>query len=629
MSDLASKIIFDSKYLKTNIYDDVEIEELDKITFDDVIKNLPTDFNTELLFSLYNPSENNYDFTPEQVIDLIRMLDYLESPKLFDIIILVKYSDTYTNLRTMIDTDVNNSIINQNVKRLYTELDTTTSFTNLISKTKLPYEYNHKLFLENVFKYGTIDLFVVLEKKLKSSSFSPTFILFFLTCCFGRKDFLNHIVNLAYDIDKFKSEGLYLACEYGHLQIVKSLVELNTDIHINKGKCFLVACEKGFTDIVEYYIQENLLLTNSFETGLKLASNNGQLNVIKYLFGLIDKMDLNFYSCITEHIIKNSIKNNQFDVFKWICDEIKIYDINLNLKLFQIEYICQYGKASMIEYLIDTIGLKIELFSNELLLVALIQGNLNVLQYLISQGMNAQNQDALKYAIKRDKFECFKLLYDNFIDKQNVNIMCICQAIIKNNLQVIEYIIEMEPNLVNNIEIYNDIYRQICFSDMYNLLEYFLNLNNYSMTHLDLALSSSIRYNNYSFIKHLVNLGANINDVININEALIIACRVNRTNCLKFYIELGADIHYQNDQALITACEEGNVDIVKYLLDLGLDVNTRNTQSLIMACRYGYIDIVKCLVESGANVRAQNNLAITIATEFQLTQMLNYLNQFL
>jgi len=54
---------------------------------------------------------------------------------------------------------------------------------------------------------------------------------------------------------------------------------------------------------------------------------------------------------------------------------------------------------------------------------------------------------------------------------------------------------------------------------------------------------------------------------------------------------------------------------VKKALEMGANVHANNDWVLLYASNYGYIDIVELLLKNGANVHAQNDYALRYASE--------------
>jgi len=79
---------------------------------------------------------------------------------------------------------------------------------------------------------------------------------------------------------------------------------------------------------------------------------------------------------------------------------------------------------------------------------------------------------------------------------------------------------------------------------------------------------------------------------------------------VKMDIQLGVDIHADDDLALQTAAKKGHLEIVNYLLDYGSDVHVGDDYALKWAASCGHLSVVKCLAQHGANIHADNDYAL-------------------
>ena len=125
-------------------------------------------------------------------------------------------------------------------------------------------------------------------------------------------------------------------------------------------------------------------------------------------------------------------------------------------------------------------------------------------------------------------------------------------------------------------------------------------------------------------MKIMLNNDGSIN---NINEQFLKALWDGYFNIVKLLINLGADIHIQNNEAIVMASYIGHYDTVKLLIDLGADVNAQNNQAIISASGWGHLSVVKLLIDSGANIHAQNNQAFNCAKvngHSDVVELLNY-----
>ncbi|AGC01705.1 ankyrin repeat protein [Acanthamoeba polyphaga moumouvirus] len=100
---------------------------------------------------------------------------------------------------------------------------------------------------------------------------------------------------------------------------------------------------------------------------------------------------------------------------------------------------------------------------------------------------------------------------------------------------------------------------------------------------------------------------------------------LRNTETFDMLIELGADIHIDNDLPLRWATRNGFYNIVEYLLNHGSDPQVLDNEPLILACENGFLDIVKLLVSKGSNICARENNPIRAATRQNHYQIVKYL----
>lgn len=80
-------------------------------------------------------------------------------------------------------------------------------------------------------------------------------------------------------------------------------------------------------------------------------------------------------------------------------------------------------------------------------------------------------------------------------------------------------------------------------------------------------------------------------------------------------LDLGANIHANNDLALRWAAKKGHTDLVELLLDRGAYIHTGDDCALCLAASRGYTDMVESLLDRGANIHAHDDRALRWAAE--------------
>jgi ankyrin repeat protein len=100
------------------------------------------------------------------------------------------------------------------------------------------------------------------------------------------------------------------------------------------------------------------------------------------------------------------------------------------------------------------------------------------------------------------------------------------------------------------------------------------------------------------------------------------ACLTGNIEVVKHLVELGADIHSDDNSVLRYSVYNNHLEVVKYLVEQGADIHAGNNISLRVSAYKGYLEIVKYLVEQGANKTELNN-----EIKQQLTE--DYINHIL
>lgn len=97
---------------------------------------------------------------------------------------------------------------------------------------------------------------------------------------------------------------------------------------------------------------------------------------------------------------------------------------------------------------------------------------------------------------------------------------------------------------------------------------------------------------------------------------------------IQYLMELGADIHYRDDEIFVRACSVSKtVEIARYLLAQGANPNAQNGKCLLMyvKCIYKNIEFINELIKAGANVNVQGGLPLCAAIhrrQFDMVQLL-------
>lgn len=102
------------------------------------------------------------------------------------------------------------------------------------------------------------------------------------------------------------------------------------------------------------------------------------------------------------------------------------------------------------------------------------------------------------------------------------------------------------------------------------------------------------------------------NNIIIMNTKLLLNryCRIGNLDGIKNFASSCPEFDNYKDHALIEASQHGHLNIVVYLVNLGANIHANNDCAVRQASFSGHLDIIKYLVDLGANVRADNDQAI-------------------
>ena len=138
------------------------------------------------------------------------------------------------------------------------------------------------------------------------------------------------------------------------------------------------------------------------------------------------------------------------------------------------------------------------------------------------------------------------------------------------------------------------------------------------------------------------------------NNKIIQHCHRCSPEIVSYLIELGADIHSNNDELFYNACEHNNINLVKFLLQyvdlsknnralgpcvlhddielvnillqVGIDPNYNDTEALMISCcNQRNYEITKLLLEYGANVNARDDTALARAALYRENDIIELL----
>ncbi|WP_188153322.1 ankyrin repeat domain-containing protein [Wolbachia endosymbiont of Pentalonia nigronervosa] len=441
-------------------------------------------------------------------------------------------------------------------------------------------------------------------------------------------DLLSNIADLPMDRDKYfahledkqKMRFLQYVISIGNLDItrfcIERLIQKGKISDINTpnryGKTFLhLAAQDGQLEIAQYLVDKKRAnvnaTTNTGSTPLHLASQSNKLNMVEYL---------------TEKGAILTVTNASLNTPKDLATEKGYTNVAKFLRQAQERL-------------------------NSSLVVAINEGNINLVKKLIEQGADFNVKDnrdmtPLQLAAKNDHLSIVKYL----IEEKGVNSSNIFDAVESGCLGLVRYLVDkgIDINtrgsygstllhlaaLNGKLEIVRYLVERganLSFSDDSGKIplevahdKSIIDFLKQARRRLNEGLISVTREGNFYLVKELIEKGADINIESNKKcesgwTLLHIATYYNHLNVVQYLVEKGAnfnakDSSYYGYIPMHYAAERGHLDILKYFINEGAYINTEGERGwtlLHIATYYNHLNVVQYLVEKGANFNAKDS----------------------
>ena len=438
------------------------------------------------------------------------------------------------------------------------------------------------------------------------------------------------IINKGKNIN-INNENILFAIKNNNYEMVKGIINKGKNININNENILFAIIESELQNIDIF----NLLIDN----GMNINNNkaliesvkNNKDEITKYF--VLNAIDINFND---SYLLIDAINYNKLWLVRILVEnDANIYNRNnLPIKCAMNHYDIFIYLASKIKNL-NEIG-------NELLIIAAGSDNIQVLKYLVMKGFNIDDK-ALIQACIYNKLVNVIYLIDNGANADNEN--ALYESLLKGHVDIIEYLIDNGADInYNNDELLINAIEDNNLKMVKLLLVFGADINARNSFPLLTAIENqtvkmvrllvddkNIDLNNDCLIIAVLKQNVGIvelllsNDVNvsrNNNEAILLAIKIANPNLeiVELLIENGADIHVNNNELLDFSTINNQIELTKILVENGIKANE---QALYNAVYNKNLSMVKFLVEHGANRR--NKDILNLAYELHNREIIDYL----
>lgn len=107
------------------------------------------------------------------------------------------------------------------------------------------------------------------------------------------------------------------------------------------------------------------------------------------------------------------------------------------------------------------------------------------------------------------------------------------------------------------------------------------------------------------------------------NSKLVEVCYKGDLNALKVLLKTSDSRIIE--RVLSNACFNGKIEIAKYLIELGTNIHSNDNAPLRFSSRSGHLELVKILIKKGADIHADNNYALRWASIYNHLEIIKFL----
>ncbi|GAH13109.1 unnamed protein product, partial [marine sediment metagenome] len=141
-----------------------------------------------------------------------------------------------------------------------------------------------------------------------------------------------------------------------------------------------------------------------------------------------------------------------------------------------------------------------------------------------------------------------------------------------------------EKDLIAATTINKRVANLIC--NKYFWINKFVNIYGFHITEIDFFKRNNTYWAYYFYILNQLN---NEEDK-GYDKLLIHSSKNGRLDLVKIALQLGANIHAENDYALRWASDQGRLEVVRFLVDNGANIHAKDDEALRRASLYGHYE---------------------------------------
>lgn len=284
---------------------------------------------------------------------------------------------------------------------------------------------------------------------------------------------------------------------------------------------------------------------------------------LKKLISIIE----NFENTHNYYKTYKALQENNNYFAKYSCSDIlTLLSYSQNPKIFFIS-LCEKGFLEYAKYIRNTFKLEVSCENNSALRKALNNGQIRVVDWLLSEGLRVRSDDiSLISSSKKGDITTLNYIYNTFkhLISYNTVIEAFNQSIIYDKICSTEFIVS--NFILTNIEINQGI-QYCCSFGRLNILQFLL--SNFRVIHnLPYYAKTAVAHDNLDILQYFETLPEFSN--VSVDILFFECCLHNKLDIAQYlYEKYKIDIHDDDDYAFECVCSYGYVEFAKWLYSLG------------------------------------------------------------
>ncbi|KAJ3033009.1 Ankyrin repeat and SOCS box protein 3 [Rhizophlyctis rosea] len=412
-----------------------------------------------------------------------------------------------------------------------------------------------------------------------------------------------------YYTDGFSLVGL--AAGKGHLDIIQVLIEFGADVYARTGEPLSLAAENGQLEIIRFLwplMKDSAnYKASTLHGALWEASSSGHLPLVLYL--LEEGADVHFED---DDCLRAAAEDGHAEVAKVLLDAGAVVKANEEDESALSEA-AKIGRDDIVRLLLGA-GADVNVGEGNALYQAAAYGELEVVCTLLENGAEVDigERTALVVAVEEGCAEVIRKLLKAGANPNFENGSILSAAVERGDEEIIGMLLEAGADV--NIDGGNVLLRAVEYGRQ-ELVRTLLMAG--ADVHVDggIALVRAVEYGRQKLLQMLLEAGADVN--ASDGGAITMAARRGDAEMVDILLAAGADVTGKGEDALSAATKRGCLSVVNVLLDAGAKVNEKIDDALYSAAVNSFWEIVKTLVWAGANPAAHNGDIMVLAAQRQ------------